>query len=99
MYCQNPCIAVLQEVKVLTNKLYAYALVQKKTKVSGSLVLWLMSFAFSKEEEEEEENEEEEEDGEFVKIMFTCISYISCDIFVHVLHAVTFSHVPHLNIS
>ena len=58
-----------------------------------------MSFAFSKEEEEEEENEEEEEDGEFVKIMFTCISYISCDIFVHVLHAVTFSHVPHLNIS
>ena len=43
-------------------------------------MLWLVSFAFSKEEEEEEdeeeEEEEEEEDGQSVKIMFACISYL-----------------------
>ena len=38
-------------------------------------MLWLVSFAFSKEEEDEEE-EEEEEDGQSVKIMFACISYL-----------------------
>ena len=39
-------------------------------------MLWLVSFAFSKEEEEEEEEDEEEEDGQSVKIMFACISYL-----------------------
>ena len=31
MYCQDPLSVVLQEVKGLTNKLYAYALARKKT--------------------------------------------------------------------
>ena len=41
-------------------------------------MLWLVSFTFSKEEEEEEEDEEEEEEehGQYVKIMFACISYL-----------------------
>ena len=42
-------------------------------------MLWLVRFAFSKEEEEEEDEEEEEEEeeehGQFVKIVFTCISH------------------------
>ena len=40
-------------------------------KFSGSLVLWLVRFAFSK-----EEDEEEEEHGQSVKIVFTCISHL-----------------------
>ena len=42
-------------------------------------MLWLVSFAFSKEEEEEEEEDEEEEEeehGQYVNIMFACISYL-----------------------
>ena len=31
MYCQDTQSAILKEVKGLTNKLYAYALVRKKT--------------------------------------------------------------------
>ena len=42
-------------------------------------MLWLVRFAFSKEEEEEEEEEEEDEEeehGQYVKIVFTCISHL-----------------------
>ena len=59
-------------------------------------MLWLVRFAFSKEEDEEEEGEEEEL-GQSVKIVFTCI-HTSCDIFIVFLHAVTFSHVLHLDV-
>ena len=54
-------------------------------------MLWLVSFAFSKQEDEEEE------DGKFEKIMFTCI--LDLMIFSSIfLHAVTFSHVLHLDV-
>ena len=56
-------------------------------------MLWLVRFAFSK---EEDEDEEEEQHGQSVKIVFTCISH-PCDI-SNFLHAVTFSHVLHLDV-
>ena len=40
-------------------------------KISGSFVLWLVSFAFSKEEEDEDEHRQ------FVKITFTCILHLA----------------------
>ena len=61
-------------------------------------MLWLVRFAFSKEEDEEEE-EEEEEHGQSVKIVFTCMYFTPPVIFSSTfLHAVTFSHVLHLDV-
>ena len=45
-----------------------------------------MRFAISKEEDEEEE------DGQLP------VFHTSCDIFIHFLYAVTFSHVLHLDV-
>ena len=61
-------------------------------------MLWLVRFAFSKEDEEEEEEEEEEEHGQSVKIVFT-LYFTPPVIFSSIfLHAVTFSHVLHLDV-
>ena len=49
-------------------------------KISGLLVLWLVSFAFFR--------------RRTWTIMFTCISYLVCQF----LHAVTFSHIVHLDV-
>ena len=51
-------------------------------------MLWLVRFAFSK-----EEDEEEEEHGQSVKMCL--VVFHTCDIF---MHAVTFSHVLHLDV-
>ena len=62
-------------------------------------MLWLVRFAFSKEEDEEEEEEEEEEHGQSVKIVFSYLYFTPPVIFSSTfLHAVTFSHVLHLDV-
>ena len=49
MYCQYTKLAILKEVKGLTNKLYAYALVRKKTGLHAKFqVHRLVSCASSK---------------------------------------------------
>ena len=57
-------------------------------------MLWLVRFAFSKEEEEDEEQQH----GQSVKIVFTCISHLLRYFRPIFLHAVTFSHVLHLDV-
>ena len=56
--------------------------------ISGSLVLWLVSFAFSK------------KNTPILRKSCLPVFHTSCDIFIQnfVLHAVTFSHVLHLDV-
>ena len=63
-------------------------------------MLWLVRFAFSKEEEEEEEEEDEEEE-EHGQICENCVYlYFTPPVIFSstFLHAVTFSHVLHLDV-